>query len=171
MMFRPHIHRIERKVATQRRPRAVLLSALVTWAGIMGAGQALAEVRVAVVPKRIIYPGEQLAAAQLEEVKVTNPNLMPGYAQRIEAINGLITKKTLLPGRIILVSALREPYAVSRGAVVRLIFENGPLMITASGTPLQDAAVGELIRVRNTDSGVIVAGTVMEDGTVRVVAK
>ncbi len=44
-------------------------------------------------------------------------------------------------------------------------------MITAAGSPLQDAAVGELIRVRNIDTGVIVSGTVMADGTIHVVAK
>ena len=36
---------------------------------------------------------------------------------------------------------------------------------------LQGAAVGDLIRVRNTDSGIIVQGTVMQDGTIQVVAK
>jgi flagella basal body P-ring formation protein FlgA len=134
-------------------------------------GAALADVPLAVVPKRIIYPGEELQPGQLEEVKVTNPNLAKGYAQRISAVAGLITKKTLLPGRIILVSALREPFAVSRGGSVQLIFEHGPLVITASGTPMQDAAIGELIKVRNKDSGIIVSGTVMADGTVHVVAK
>lgn len=126
---------------------------------------------MAVVPKRIIYPGEELQAGQLEEVEVTNPNLVKGYAERISAVAGLVTKKTLLPGRVILVSALREPFAVSRGSTVMLVFESGPLVITAAGTPMQDAAIGELIRVRNKDSGVIVSGTVMANGTVHVVAK
>ena len=57
------------------------------------------------------------------------------------------------------------------GTTVQLIFDNGSLLLRAAGTPLQDAAVGELIKVRNKDSGVIVAGTVMADGTVHVVAK
>ena len=167
MMFRPQSRCNNRRPAAKRR----LTAAIAAIAVLAGAGQALADTRMAVVPKRIIYPGEQLSASQLEEVKVTNPNLMPGYAQHIAAVDGLITKKTLLPGRIILVSALREPYLVSRGSAVRLVFQSGVLTITASGTPLQDGAAGELIRVRNVDSGVIVAGTVMADGTVRVVAK
>ncbi len=49
---------------------------------------------------------------------------------------------------------------------MRIVFTNGPLTITAGGAPLQNAAVGDLIRVRNTDSGIIVSGTVMEDGTI-----
>ena len=140
-------------------------------AGLFAADAALADTRMAVVPKRTIYPGEEVQAGQLEEVEVTNPNIVKGYAESIGQVDGLITKRTLLAGRVILVSALREPFAVSRGTTVQLVFDNGSLMLRAAGTPLQDAAVGELIKVRNKDSGVIVSGTVMQDGTVHVVAR
>ncbi|QRM54232.1 flagellar basal body P-ring formation chaperone FlgA [Sinorhizobium sp. BG8] len=160
-----------RKIIGGKLRRAALLLPFAILAILLGQGAAFAEGPLAVVPKRIIYPGEELQSSALEEVEVTNPNIAPGYAQSISAISGLVTKKTLLPGRIILVSTLRQPYTVSRGSKVHLVFESGPLTITASGTPLQDASVGELIKVRNTDSGVILSGTVMADGSVHVVAK
>ena len=68
-------------------------------------------------------------------------------------------------------SSLREPYAVSRGSNVRLTFTIGNLTISAAGTPMVDASIGDVIRVRNLDSGTIVSGTVMADGTIQVVAK
>lgn len=139
--------------------------------GLFMADAALADARTAVVPKRIIYPGEEIQAGQLEVVEVTNPNVVKGYAEDIASVSGLVTRRTLLPGRVILTSALREPFAVSRGTTVQMVFDNGSLVLRASGTPMQDAAVGELIKVRNKDSGVIVSGTVMADGTVHVVAK
>ena len=139
--------------------------------GLLVADAALADARTAVVPKRIIYPGEEIDASQLEEVEVTNPNIVKGYVDDITAVSGMVSKRTLLPGRVILVSALRQPFAVSRGTTVQLVFDGGALVLRAAGTPLQDASVGELIKVRNKDSGVIVSGTVMADGTVHVVAK
>ena len=151
-----------------RRAALVAPAALV---GLCVAGAAFAGANTAVVPKRIIYPGQELEAAQLEEVEVTNPNIVRGYAETIADVSGLVTKRTLLPGRVILTSALREPFAVSRGTTVQLVFDNGSLLLRAAGTPLEDAAVGDLIKVRNKDSGVIVSGTVMGDGTVHVVAK
>lgn len=171
MMFRPKQTLANAGVA--RRAKAMLAAAALALAGVLTghATPALAEGDFAVVPKRTIYPGEQLDATQLEEVAVTNPNIASGYAQEIESVSGLVTRKTLLAGRIILVSSLREPFAVARGKTVRLVFRNGPLEISASGTPLEDAAVGDLIKVRNMDSGVIVSGTVMGDHTVHVVAK
>jgi flagella basal body P-ring formation protein FlgA len=45
------------------------------------------------------------------------------------------------------------------------------LTITAAGTPLENAAIGDFIRVRNIESGLIVSGTVMDNGSIRVAAK
>ncbi|MCQ4634140.1 flagellar basal body P-ring formation chaperone FlgA [Shinella lacus] len=169
MMFRL-IAALRKEKTRSIRWRAALVApaALV---GLLVADAALADTRTAVVPKRIIYPGEEIQAGQLEVVEVTNPNIVKGFAQNVDEVSGLVTKRTLLPGRVILVSALREPFLVSRGTTVQMVFDNGSLVIRASGTPLQDGAAGELIRIRNKDSGVTVSGTVMADGTVHVVAK
>ncbi len=139
-------------------------------AGLL-APSAYADMGYAVVPKQIIYPGQEIDAAQLQEVEVTNPNLAGGYASGIDQVMGKVSNRTLLPGRTIQLSALREPYAVKRGAPVRLTFTLGNMTISATGTPLDNAAVGDVIKVRNLDSGVTVSGTVMANGTVQVMAK
>ena len=51
---------------------------------------------------------------------------------------------------------------------MRLVYTDGGLTITAPGMPLQNAAVGDLIRVRNIESGITVTGTVAADDTVQV---
>jgi flagella basal body P-ring formation protein FlgA len=126
---------------------------------------------VAVVPATIIYPGQEIDAGQVKTVDVTNPNLTQGYARSVDQVQGMITNRTLLPGRTIMLSALRRPFTVKRGDKAMLIYDNGTLRITASGTPLADANTGDLIRARNTDSGVIISGTVMADGTILVAQK
>lgn len=132
---------------------------------------AAAEMGTAVVPKQIIYPGEEISAGIVEEVAVTNPKLAGEYARTVGEVTGMVSSRTLLPGRTILIAALRAPYAVKRGSAVRLSFSIGSMAISAGGTPLQDASVGDVIRVRNTDSGIIVSGTVMADGTIQVMAR
>jgi flagella basal body P-ring formation protein FlgA len=52
-----------------------------------------------------------------------------------------------------------------------LVYDNGGLKITAAGTPLNDGVVGDLIKVRNTDTGVIISGTVRPDSSILVVQK
>jgi flagella basal body P-ring formation protein FlgA len=125
----------------------------------------------AVIPTTIIYPGETISSAQLQEVEVTNPNLQGDYAKSIGQVDGMISKRTLLPGQSISISALREPYTVTRGSSIRLIFTVGPMAISAAGSPLEDGMTGQMIRVRNMDSGVIVSGTVLANGTIHVAAK
>ncbi|MBO9122690.1 MULTISPECIES: flagellar basal body P-ring formation chaperone FlgA [unclassified Rhizobium] len=125
----------------------------------------------AVIPTTIIYPGETISSAQLQEVEVTNPNLQGDYAKTIGQVDGMISKRTLLPGQSISISALREPFTVTRGSQTRLIFTVGPMAISAAGSPLEDGMTGQMIRVRNMDSGVIVSGTVLANGTIHVAAK
>jgi flagella basal body P-ring formation protein FlgA len=125
----------------------------------------------AVVPTTVIYPGQTIAAGQVKRVEVTNPNLSGDYATDFAQVEGMITKSTLVPDRAIYVSSLREPFAVTHGQQVRLIYSNGTLQITALGTPLQDGSVGELIRVRNNDSGLTINATVLSPGIVQVVSK
>ena len=157
--------------ATRTGPSPRLLAVAGFLCGCLVSGAAHAQKPMAVIPTETIYPGETVDAGRLEEVEVTNPALTGDYATATEQVAGKITSRTLLAGRVILVSSLREPYVVERGQAVRIVFTNGPLRITAGGAPLESAAVGDLIRVRNTDSGIIVSGTVMDDGTVHVVAK
>jgi flagellar basal body P-ring formation protein FlgA len=131
----------------------------------------LAQAGTAVVPTRTIYPGEQIGRNAVDEVEVTNPNLSGEYAREAKEVVGMVAKRTLLPGRTIPPSSLREAYAVTRGTAVRLTVSIGNLTISARGTPLDNAAIGDVIKVRNIDSGVTVSGTVMADGTIQVMAK
>jgi len=154
-----------------RNTVALTAFAAIAYAGILVTPPANASMGYAVVPTAIIYPGETIAAGQLQEVEVTNPNLSGGYAKSIDEVQGMISKRTLLPGRTISVSALREPYTVTRGSQIRLVFNIGNMTISAAGSPLEDGSTGQVIRARNMDSGVIISGTVLADGTIHVAAK
>ena len=57
---------------------------------------------------------------------------------------------------------------VSNGAEVKLVFSEGDLVIMTTGAALQDGSIGDIVRVRNDDSGVTVSGAVQPDGSVRV---
>ncbi|TCL75612.1 flagella basal body P-ring formation protein FlgA [Rhizobium sp. BK251] len=150
---------------------ALRLAGALLGACLLGPAAAYADMGYAVVPTVIIYPGEEVTSANTHEVEVTNPNLAGNYAKSTSEVEGLVSTRTLLPGRTISVSALRAPYAVKRGSNVRLVFAIGNLSISAAGTPLEDASIGDVIRARNMDSGVVVSGTVLADGTIHVVAK
>jgi flagella basal body P-ring formation protein FlgA len=159
-------------MASMRHKRHGLVAAAFAVASLAVVSSATAaDYGMAVVPTQIIYPGQEITESQVKAVPVTNPNIAPGYAQRLSEVTGLVTTKTLLPNRTIMVAALREAWTVRRGDKVVLVYDNAGLKITAAGTPLNDGVVGDLIKVRNTDTGVIISGTVRPDSSILVVQK
>ncbi|WP_436247743.1 flagellar basal body P-ring formation chaperone FlgA [Mesorhizobium amorphae] len=126
---------------------------------------------VVLIPNRVIYPGETVELGVLKQV-----TLLPGkhkpdaVATRAEELQGKVAKRTLLPGRYIPTAAIRDAWLVEQGAAVQIYFTAGGLTISASGVTLQPGAAGDLVKVRNVDSGKIISGTVMADGTIRVSA-
>lgn len=141
------------------------------FAGLFAVPTAAFAEPIAIVPTQVIYPGQEIDLALLREVVVTNPNLRDDYIASLAELEGSVARRTLLPGRVIPISAVRESYAIERGEVVRLVYSNAGMVISASGSPLASASVGDLVRVRNVDTGVTVSGTVMADRTVRVLAQ
>jgi len=133
------------------------------------AKQAVSE--VVLIPNRVIYPGDTIDLAALKQV-----TLLPGkhkpdaVATLAEELQGKVAKRTLLPGRYIPTAAIRDAWLVEQGAAVQVYFTAGGLTISASGVTLQPGAAGDLVKVRNVDSGKIISGTVMADGTIRVSA-
>ncbi|MGX9143654.1 flagellar basal body P-ring formation chaperone FlgA [Mesorhizobium sp. 128a] len=126
---------------------------------------------VVLIPNRVIYPGEMIDTGALKPV-----TLLPGkhkpdaVATQAQELQGKVAKRTLLPGRYIPVAAIRDAWLVEQGAAVQVYFIAGDLTISATAVSLQPGAAGDLIKVRNADSGKIFSGTVMADGTIRVSA-
>ncbi|RWM12091.1 flagellar basal body P-ring formation chaperone FlgA [Mesorhizobium sp.] len=133
----------------------------------IAAGQPAGE--AVLIPNRVIYPGETIELAALKQVTLVPGKHKPdGMATRSEDLQGKVAKRTLLPGRYIPVAAIREAWLVEQGASVQVYFTAGALTISAAGVTLQPGAAGDLIKVRNIDSGKIISGIVMADGTIKV---
>jgi flagella basal body P-ring formation protein FlgA len=147
------------------RRRLLLLAAL---AVLPGAFQAAAGEAV-LVPNRVIYPGETVAAEALKEVILAEGKVPPANVViALAALEGKVAKRTLLPGRYVQANALREAYLVEKGVPVEMVFVSGGLSISATAVTLEPGAAGDIVKVRNIDSGKVVSGVVMADGTVRI---
>ncbi len=147
--------------------RSVIRAALAL--ALLGAALPAAAGEVVLIPNRVIYPGETISIAILKEVTLQPGRHKPdAVATTEEELDGKVAKRTLLPGRYIPASALREAWLVEQGAPVQVYFIAGQLTISATAVTLQSGAAGDLVKVRNPDSGKVFSGTVMADGTIRV---
>ncbi|PSJ63334.1 flagellar basal body P-ring formation chaperone FlgA [Kumtagia ephedrae] len=148
--------------------RGRLLPALAATALLLAAAQAVAGEAV-LVPNRVIYPGETVEAEALKTVILAEGKVAPeGAVVALTDLEGKVARRTLLPGRYVKVNALREAYLVEKGVPVEMVFVSGGLSISATAVSLQAGAAGDMVKLRNADSGKIVSGIVMADGTVRV---
>jgi flagella basal body P-ring formation protein FlgA len=150
------------------RRRICLAAALLGLALIAGSLPALAQ-ELGVIPTRIVYPGETIAADALAMAKVRKGKpTTTVFAHAPNELIGKIAKRTLLPGRFVPLASVRDAYLVEQGASVQVMFVEGGLTISATAITLEPGSPGDVVKVRNLDSGAIFPATVMADGTVRV---
>jgi flagella basal body P-ring formation protein FlgA len=144
--------------------RSVLQAAIVLFAAACAA-PSLAQEALVPTPKAVIYPG-------VDEMLVDVPNVARDgsgpFVDSRSLIVGKAARLTLLPGHAIPFSGVSNRKLVSNGAEVKLVFSEGDLVIMTTGSALQDGSIGDIVRVRNDDSGVTVSGAVQPDGSVRV---
>lgn len=121
------------------------------------------------VPVMTVYPGEIIDGSMVEDRTIRASGvgrhiMVPDRAGLI----GKTARRTLLPGQPVPANAVETPPLVARGASVALVFQEGGLTILAQAKSLEAGSAGDLIKVRNLDSGVMINATVQADGSVRV---
>ena len=121
------------------------------------------------VPGITLYPGDPITDEVLTEqrMRLTRRSLEAVVASR-EMLVGKIARRTLLAGQPVTLNAIEAPKLVRRGVPVRLVFIEGGLTIITYAEPLQSAGAGDIVRVRNTESGAVITGAVQSDGSVVV---
>ncbi len=153
-----------------RRMRSVLARLLSGLAGALLLGTAASASGVNLpVPRQTIHPGDAITPALLIE-----RSFPKATAQRFaivmsgQDVVGMEAKRTLLPGQPIPLTAVAAPRLVKRGQPARLVFHERGLYIVAQVEAMQNGGAGDVVKVRNLDSGLTVIGTVQADGSVLV---
>jgi flagella basal body P-ring formation protein FlgA len=121
------------------------------------------------VPALVIYPGDIITDSMLIDREM--PPNFPGRSAVLDGrslILGKAARRTLLPNQPIPLNAIGEPKIVANGAMVRIVFREGGLTITTTGVALQAGGIGDVVPVRNVESGLIISGTIASDGSVMV---
>ena len=146
-----------------------ILAAFVIAGSLPTAGPAPAQNAGLPTPKMVIYPGDVIRDDMLTDAPEGGARDGGGpFVESRSAIVGKVARSTLLPGHAIPYAAVSNRKLVANGASVKLIYVEGGLVITTTGDALQDGSIGDIVRVRNSDSGVIVSGAVQPDGSVEV---
>ena len=130
-------------------------------------GRALAVRRVPVV-QRLIRRGETISEA---DVGWTELRLAPGtrgIAETMDAVLGQAARRPLRPGDPLQEADLTAPIIVQKGTLVTMVLQAPGLVLTSTGRALENAAIGEAVRVMNPHSKRTIDATVIGPDQVRV---
>lgn len=117
-----------------------------------------------------ISPGEIVTTERLRYERMDTGRLKLGYFTDVNKVQGLMTKRLLMPGAVVTDSVVSKPLLVKRGNMVTILARIGGMEVTATGKAMQDGNEGQLIRVQNVNSAKIISAKVLDASTVQVLS-
>lgn len=126
--------------------------------------------RIAIpVPSVAIAAGQVISDDMLSDRDVPDSvGLDAKFHTNRAALAGMTARKPLAPGRAIALAAVKPTDLVVPGQPVTLIYVAPGLEITGRAMPLQPGKRGDVVQVRNLDSGRVVQGVVKDAGAVQI---
>ncbi|KPP81731.1 MAG: flagella basal body P-ring formation protein FlgA [Oceanicaulis sp. HLUCCA04] len=120
------------------------------------------------VLERPVARGEVIEAGDIEWARMRSDRVRSDAILSEEGLIGQEARRSLRAGEALRGYDLREPAAITRGETVALVFQSGPLTLTARARALEDAAIGQTARFVNLQSNRTVEGVVDGPGRARV---
>jgi len=118
-----------------------------------------------------INAGEEINESQIVMKKADITYLKGNEIVSYYDILGKTAKRNITNGTVITGGLLENGILVHRGDKVRIIAQSGAVRISSTGKALQDAAVGQQIRIQRDGSRNILDGYVARDGSIFLSSK
>ncbi|PZQ48466.1 MAG: flagella basal body P-ring formation protein FlgA [Micavibrio aeruginosavorus] len=118
--------------------------------------------RLIAVPvlKNNLRNGDIIGAMDIDWIDMPQGKIASGTALDSKQLINMTPRRSGSAGKPLLLSELASPTMVDRGDAVTLVFESGPMVLTAKGKAMQAGALGDMIHVSNTDSNKNLQGVV-----------
>lgn len=122
-----------------------------------------------VVAAKPLAPHTTLSAADVRMQVMDIAELRQGFLESTAQIEGQQLRYPLSVGSVIPSRGLKQEKVVRRGEQIVLVAAAGSMEVRMNGTALEDASVGDKVRVKNSSSERVVEGIVHSPGIVKVI--
>ncbi len=112
------------------------------------------------VLKENIRNGDVIRKSDLEHIEMHAKEIQHDYLLAEDDLIGMTPRRMVMAGRPVREIELEAPRLVKRGDTVTILYEDGPLHLTAEGRAIRGGAKGDYIRVVNNSSSRTVEGIV-----------
>jgi flagella basal body P-ring formation protein FlgA len=120
------------------------------------------------VTSRFIKTGEIILASDITSVKTKINRVRGHYISNEEDIIGMQAKKHLSAGIVIKANELTRPAVIKMNDPVNITYSANNIQLKTSGIALGVGAVGDMIKVKNEDTGTVLLGQIVNKNTVQV---
>ncbi|WP_316354885.1 flagellar basal body P-ring formation chaperone FlgA [Candidatus Trichorickettsia mobilis] len=117
---------------------------------------------------RFIKAGEIIAAGDVTLVKTKALRIREQYLVDENDIIGKQTKKNFTAGMLFKNNELIRPPVIKQNDPVNIIYSSERIKLKTSGTALGTGAIGDMIKVKNEDTGIVLLGQIISKNTVQV---
>ncbi len=130
--------------------------------------QAKITVPVLIVPKDM---NEAITADDLTTIELPAKRAASDTLTDMQAIIGQAPRHPLRANVPLRSIDLRKPYIVTKGSKINMVYQNGPMQLTATGRALDNGGMDDPVRAVNIGSNQTVEGRVSGTNTVRLDTK
>jgi flagella basal body P-ring formation protein FlgA len=131
------------------------------------AGQAFDVSEIPVV-NRNVPAGDVIKEGDIEVLSVRADHLPRNAIVEVDQLIGKSPKRTLHPGRPIIVTEVQAPVLVPKRSLVTIVYQRPRMTLTAKGRAMEDGAEGDVIRITNVQSNTVIEAVVTGPYTVAV---
>lgn len=112
------------------------------------------------VLKNTLKEGDIIGANDIDYIELPQHKLATSTILDEKDLINMTPRRIAAGGKPVLFNDLEKPTMVERGDAITLIFDNGPMTLTVKGKAMQGGAMGDMVRVSNTDSNKSIQGEV-----------
>ncbi len=103
---------------------------------------------------------EVISTRDLTFVRMRKDTVRRDAILDVDQIFGMAPKSTLRTGQMVSFADLQKPVAVARGALITIMLKDGAMTLTVQGRSNEPGSVGDVIKVTNTRSNLVVPARV-----------
>ena len=96
--------------------------------------------------------GMIIGARDIQMIEMREDSLKNGMVVSAQSLIGMTPRRMIVSGQPVDLSSVEPPRSVERGDLVTMVFQDGPLTLTAQAKAMENGATGDVIRVVNVSS-------------------
>ena len=123
---------------------------------------------MAPIAARYIKFGDVIQQSDVTTMKVRIDSLNSEYASELNEVVGMQAKTYIAVGKMFKINEVTSPNVIKNNDPVNIIYSSGAINLKTVGIAMGNGAVGDMIKVKNSSSGVVLLGQIVNKNTVKI---